>query len=355
MKPQIVFSQIVFAMFAAAALTVIGVSSVLQTPDPPEMKAYEEAIPGTQVKFEMLPIPGGVFAMGSLPGESGRSVNEGPQHQVSVAPFWMGKTEVTWEEYDLFAFSQDIEKKNVGAGTAAKKAEPEKGLDAITHPTPPYADETFGFGRDHGPVISVTHHAASEYCAWLSAKTGKTYRLPTEAEWEYACRAGSRTKYSFGATSAALKEHAWYLDNAGGRPHPVGTKKPNAWGLHDMHGNVAEWCLDQYSARFYSRSRPRVASIFPVLLPGEEEYPHVARGGSWDDPAARLRSAARLASNKNWNRRDPQNPQSIWWLTDATTVGFRLVRPLQEQEILKGFRSQTKKGHGPALPGPPGK
>jgi formylglycine-generating enzyme required for sulfatase activity len=176
-----------------------------------------------------------------------------------------------------------------------------------------------------------------EYCRWLSAKTGRAYRLPTEAEWEYAARAGTTTPYSFGG-AAQLDAHAWYTANSGGHPHPVGGKAANKWGLHDMHGNVAEWCLDQYEAGAYGQLTP--GTIGPVRLPGDRRYPHVARGGSWDDDASRLRSAARRASNPEWNRRDPQSPQSIWWFTDATFVGFRVVRAVEEQDNLKGIRSQ---------------
>ncbi len=310
------------------------------------MKPYVETIPGAQVSFEMAPIPGGTFAMGSPRVERGRSRDEGPAHEVTIEPFWMGKTEVRWDEYDIFAFSRNIPAAGEKKTSAAEKSAGEEGADAITRPTPPYADETFGYSREGNPVISVTHHAAMEYSAWLSAQTGKTYRLATEAEWEYACRAGAKTAYSFGDDPARLGEHAWYRANSGEKPNPVEKKKPNPWGLHDLHGNVAEWVLDRYSKSFYARLAEKLPALAPVLLPGEEEYPHVVRGGSWDDPPARLRCAARAFSTKEWNRRDPQNPQSVWWLTDALTVGFRVVRPLQEQDSLKGFRSGTRKGSG---------
>ena len=183
-----------------------------------------------------------------------------------------------------------------------------------------------------------------EYCRWLSAKTGKVYRLPTEAEWEYACRAGTKTAYSFGDDPAKLGEYAWYVDNAE-KPQPVGKKKPNPWGLYDMHGNVAEWCLDHYVADTYKHILDRQADASgPVVLPDAKEYPYVARGGSWDDDADKLRSAARRGSNPEWSVQDPQRPQSIWWHTDATFVGFRVVRPLDEQENLKGLKSQVVKG-----------
>ena len=300
-----------------------------------EFERYVELIPGTNVRFTMLPVPGGAFLMGSKDGEPGRVSDEGPQHQVTVRPFWMGALEVTWDEYDLFAFSQELNKdRRLNAPAAGASA------DAITHPTPPYADESFGYGKGRQPVISVTYHAAMEYCRWLSLKTGKTYRLPTEAEWEYACRAGSKTAYSFGDDPKKLDEHAWYLDNSDGAPHPGGKKKPNAWGFYDLHGNVSEWCIDQYDKDFYSHFRSTPSVLSPVLLPGEKRYPHVVRGGSWDDDAQSLRSAARKASRKEWSKRDPQSPQSIWWHTEAITVGFRVARPLDEQENLKGLRSK---------------
>ena len=278
----------------------------------------------------MVPIPGGTFTIGSAAGESARSADEGPQQSVVIRPFWMEKTEVTWDEFDAFRLSQGVSR----PGSQPTPAD----ADAITRPTPPYADESFGFGKGRQPVISVQHHAAMEYARWLSAKTGHAYRLPTEAEWEYAARAGTTTAYSFGNDAGKLGQYAWYAGNSGGRPHPVGGKAPNPWGLFDMHGNVAEWCVDRYDASAYGRLT--AGTIGPVLLPTEARYPHAARGGSWDDDARRLRSAARRASSRDWNRRDPQSPQSIWWFTDATFVGFRVVRAVEEQENLKGLRSK---------------
>ncbi len=307
------------------------------------MKSYAEAIPGSNVKFEMVPIPGGTFGMGSPAGEPSRSDDEGPQHAVAIRPFWMGKTEVTWEEYDVFAFSQDIYTKQEKGVNLSTQSEAEKTADAITRPTPPYTDETFGFGRKGQPVINITHHAAMEYARWLSAKTGKTYRLPTEAEWEYACRAGMDTAYFFGDDPAQLQDYAWGQANSGERPHPVGQKKPNPWGLYDILGNVAEWVLDRYDKDYYRTFKPEMPALMPVLLPGKEKFPHVARGGSWDDKPARLRCAARRASGEEWIQEDPQRPQSIWWLTDALFIGFRMVRPLEEQDNLKGFRSRVTK------------
>lgn len=317
---------------AAAAAGAAALSLFASSAQAPSHQGYTETVPGTAVKFDMAAIPGGSFVMGSAASERGRGDDEGPAHEVSIAPFWMERTEVTWDEYDAFAFAQGIAR----AGGAA--AAPLTGADAITKPTPPYADESFGFGKGRQPVISVQYHAAMEYCRWLSEKTGKIYRLPTEAEWEYAARAGSKTAYSFGDDPAALEGNAWFEGNSGGHPHSVAGKAPNPWGLYDMHGNVAEWVVDRYDPRFYASVAPGTRG--PVLLPAERRYPYVVRGGSWDDPPPRLRSAARRASSEEWNQRDPQSPQSIWWHTDATFVGFRVVRAVEEQDNLKGLRSR---------------
>src|SRR5262249_47142118 len=171
-------------------------------------------------------------------------------------------------------------------------------------------------------------HAAKGYCKWLSAKTGRYYRLPTEAEWEYACRAGTRTAYSFGDDASKLDEYAWYFDNSEDKYHKVGQKKPNPWGLHDMHGNVADGTLAQYIPDYYGGLVGKVsATLCPVPT---KLYPRSVRGGPWDDEPEALRSAARRGSNKEWKQQDPQLPQSIWYFTDALFLGFRVVRPLVE-------------------------
>ncbi len=352
---------LVITLFAiAGGLTAATFSLSATTPaasaaDEPKAKGdgfkpYTQPIPNTEVKFDMVPIAGGKFLMGSPADEKKRGEDEGPQREVAIRPFWMGKCEVTWDEYDLFAFSLDIKKKAVAGVDATKQPESEKLADALTRPTPPYADETFGLGRKGQPVICITWHAAMEYCHWLSTKTGKVYRLPTEAEWEYACRAGTTTAYGFGNDASQLADHAWFFENSDDKPQPVGKKKPNAWGLHDMHGNVAEWCLDLYDKKFYSTLEPGKPAVVPLLLPTEKKYPHTARGGSWDDDPEDnlsdvnfLRSAGRRPSDPEWSTQDPQRPQSIWWHTDATFVGFRVVRALDEQENLRGLRSKVIK------------
>ena len=171
----------------------------------------------------------------------------------------------------------------------------------------------------------MTQHAANKYCQWLSAQTGHFYRLPTEAEWEYAARAGTKTAWFFGNDKTQLKEYAWYFDNAPNFQYAkVGLKKPNPWGLYDIYGNVCEWCLDQYT-----HTTPGAAVLGNDWIRSKTPYPQVARGGTYDDDAELLRSAARKASDPLWKQQDPQLPKSIWYLTDATWLGFLIVRPLE--------------------------
>ena len=335
-----------YALVAAlAAATAAGPVRAQDAETPEEMEPYTETIPGTEITFDMVPIPGGTFRMGSPEDEPDRMEHEGPVHPVEVGPFWMGKHEVTWDEYDEFAFQFDLRRKQLEGIDTEAQSEAEKIADAITRPTPPYADETFGLGREGQPVICITHHAAMEYCRWLSTKTGRTYRLPTEAEWEYACRAGTQTAYHFGDDPAMLEEYDWYFENCEG-PQKVGTMKPNPWGLYDMHGNVAEWVLDHYVEDIYSRRPQDEPTVAPVVPLSEFEYPYVARGGSWDFDPWDCRSASRHVSNPAWSVQDPQRPQSIWWHTDATFVGFRIVRPFEENPEIKELRSNIREGSG---------
>jgi len=334
--PDRTSQQRVFASLAACAgLVLITAHPRAAIPQaaatPADLKPYSETIPDTKVSFDMVPIAGGTFKMGSPANEPGRAEDEGPQVEVTIKPFFMSAHEVTWEEYDLYAFQKR---------RPAQPGQTPSAADAVTKPTPPYADESWGYGKGKQPAIGMTWHAAAEYARWISAKTGKAYRLPTEAEWEYAARAGTTTPWSSGADAGALDAVAWYAKNSDGQPHPVATKKPNAWGLYDMIGNVAEWTLDQYDAKRYASLAGQKSLIEPVLMPGAARYPHVVRGGSFDDDPDKLRSAARRFSKPDWSRRDPQQPQSIWWHTDAIFVGFRLVQPVEQDDTLKGFRSK---------------
>ncbi len=291
-------------------------------PTDPAPPPYTETIPGTIVKFAMVPIPAGVVTLGSPAGEPGRRADEGPQKKISLPAFWMGKCEVTWDEYELFMYAPDL----TGPTNDEKP-------DAVSHPTKPYSDPSFGMGIDGFPAVSMTHHAAAKYCEWLSAKTGHFYRLPTEAEWEYAARAGTTTAYSFGDDPADLAEHACFQLEQYAK---VGSKKPNPWGLHDMHGNVTEWTLDQYQPDAYARLKSNSAP--GSWVKSTQPYPHVVRGGSWNDPPEKLRSAARLGSSSDWKKDDPGLPKSVWYLTNAPWVGFRLVRPREIPPVEEMYR-----------------
>lgn len=287
-----------------------------------EMKTYTNTIPGTVVNYTMVAIPGGEFVMGSPDSEADRGDDESPQHKVQVAPFWMGQFELTWNEYELFMYPDDEKKLRAHYPTEETV---NAVSDAVTRPSKPYTEMSFGMGRDGYPAICMTQHAANKYCHWLSAKTGHFYRLPTEAEWEYACRAGTTTAYSFGQDDSQLAQYAWFEDNGDFKYQKVGKKKPNPWGLFDMHGNVWEYCLDQYADSYEAVLDQPVNPWNKATTP----YPHAVRGGSYDDLASSLRSAARRGSDSTWKMRDPQLPKSVWWFSDAPWVGFRLVRPLE--------------------------
>ena len=315
--------------------------SKLDVTNETQMKPYTGKIAGTEVTFEMLPIKGGNYLMGTGEGERGRKPDEGPQHKVAVQPFWMGKCEVTWNEYELFMYPEEEKKVR-----ASRNYDPSQfpGADAVSRPTSPYVEMSFGMGKDGFPAISMTQHAASKYCQWLSAKTGQFYRLPTEAEWEYACRAGTTTTYSFGDDANELGDYAWYAKNSDFKYQKVGKRKPNPWGLHDMHGNVLEWTLDQYDEDYFKQFAIGVTQSpwNRITAP----YPHSARGGSWDDNPEKLRSGARRGSNKTWKIQDPQLPKSIWYHTDAQFLGFRVIRPLNvpaPEELSKYWTSGQEK------------
>jgi len=245
------------------------------------LSAYTETIPGTVVKFEMVPVPGGTYTI--------NDPKTGKPKQVTIKPFYIGKTEVTWDEFDVFVHKLD-----------APDTQKTGGADAVSRPSKPYGAVDRGFGHKGYPAISMSYLSAQKYCEWLSAKTGKKYRLPTEAEWEYACRAGVLPAGPITDTEL-LDKLAWHWGNSDDKTHKVGTKQPNAWGIHDMLGNVAEWCR-----------------------PMDDEVP-VVRGGSFYDEPDKVHPAARKKYTPDWQMNDPQNPKSQWWLTDAPFVGFRVV------------------------------
>jgi formylglycine-generating enzyme required for sulfatase activity len=298
---------------------------------------YIEQIQGNDYRLPMQFIPSGSFKMGSPKFEQGHFGDEGPQHQVSVDGFWMGQFEITWDLYNLFV-SRELDGNQI---SNAEDSEVNIDVDGVSGATTPYVEMSFGMGIDNYPAICMTQLAAVKFCEWLSAMTGRFYRLPTEAEWEYACRAGTETAFSFGDDSSQLEEYAWYAENSNDKYQEVGSKKPNPWGLYDMHGNVAEWTLDHYIPTVYGQ---RISGVSNPLPEGQKVYPKTVRGGSWMDSPNRLRSAARRPSTKKWKKRDPQIPKSKWWHTDAPFVGFRVVRPLKtpsEEEQKKYWKYES--------------
>ena len=298
---------------------------------------YIEKLPKTKSSIPMIYIKGGNFQMGSPKTEVGHFGDEGPQHEVQVDDFWIGQFEITWDLYNLFIQG------NIDAAqpTLSPDDEVQIEVDAISRATPPYTDMSFGMGTEGYPAICMTQLAAVKFCEWLSAMTGNFYRLPTEAEWEYACRAGTTEAYSFGDDTSSIEDYAWLQSNSNDKYQKVGQKKPNPWGLYDMHGNVAEWTLDHYIPTVYGQ---RIAGVLNPLAEGQKVYPKTVRGGSWMDSPKRLRSAARRPSTKKWKKRDPQIPKSKWWHTDAPFVGFRVVRPLKtpsEEEQKKYWKYES--------------
>ena len=303
---------------------------------------YEVVIPGTDIKFEMIPVPGGSFKMGSPDEEEGRAEDEGPQIEVNVDPMWVAKTEVNWAQYkefmDLYAIFKEFEVQG------KRKVTEENKVDSITAPTELYDPSfTFEYGEDPElPAVTMTQYSAQQFTKWLSAITGQQFRLPTEAEWEYAARGGTSTAFHWGDSTDEIDDYAWYFDNADEGALPVGTKKPNPFGLHDMHGNVAEWTVNQHTEDGYSEfDTGKPINAIDVVKWPETSSACVVRGGSWEMDPEQLRSAARLASDDDeWKDEDPNFPRSPWWFTSDPSrgVGFRLFRsykPLDEETIRK--------------------
>lgn len=273
--------------FIVMILTAVASPAVLHAAE--KFENYAETIPGTLVKFEMVAVPFGTidFAIGA----------ETPR-RVDVKRFWIGKTEVTWNELDVFMYGLDIPRDRLRMEALVR------GFEAGTRASRSYGDPTWDFGRDGYPALSITLHHAQKYCEWLSQKTGRKYRLPTDVEWEYACRAGAPER---ARASEELDEIAWHRENSpttefeGGKTHPVATKKPNAFGLHDTLGNAWEWCTS-------ADGKP------------------VARGGSWAEKPDQVHCRARFTRIAMWAISDPMEPKSRWWLSDGNSIGFRIVR-----------------------------
>ena len=267
---------------------------------------YSEKIPKSNNSIDMIYIPGGEYKMGDINKNS----------DIKVSSFWISKYEITWEVYNSFMEYERTENKEF------KVANKVIYVDGISKPTEPYTDMTFGMGYEGYPAVNMTHYSATKFCKWLSLISGNYYRLPTEAEWEYACRAGSESKYYFGDNVNDIDYYAWHKNNSSGKYHKVGQKKPNKLGLYDMIGNVSEWVADSYKEDiFKSKKQKKDPFIYE-----KEKYPKVYRGGSWYDDPKLITSDKRFFSDKSLQRRDPQIPKSKWWNTDAPYIGFRVVR-----------------------------
>ena len=276
----------------------------------------------------MLPVKGGSFRW---QGEQADDVIE-----ATISPFWMGKHEVTWEEYEPFMITE-LPREKDGQVVDFMRETVEDDGKLMARPTPPYHPMTYGMPREGHPAVSMTQHAANKYCQWLSYKTGHFYRLPTEAEWEYACRAGSTTKFSWGDDAAVAAEYALIGGDGSSTYDLPGQKKPNAWGFYDMHGNVLEWTLDQHVDNRLKHFGNK-AQKDPWVI-ATKAYPHVTKGGYWQQDIEAISSAARHPSSPDWKASDPQSPKSIWYHTDTAWLGMRLVRPANIPSLEEMYRA----------------
>ncbi|MBM3860141.1 MAG: formylglycine-generating enzyme family protein [Verrucomicrobia bacterium] len=315
--------KIMFTVF----LILLGMGTTLRVAagaPPPKYTENVTTKAGAKLSFDMVLIPGGSFTMGSPATEAGRKDHEGPQRKVQVSPFYLCTTETTIELFLSYYTELTAGKKKAeeGEDTAMNDSGMSADVDGVTGPTVVYGDMTMGFGKDY-PAFGMSWINAVTFCKWLSEKTGKKYRLPTEAEWEYAARAGTATPFGECNGPEQLTDVAWFKTNSKGEPHPVGKKKPNPWGLFDMRGNVNEWVHDFYAPDAYREGAGETPLANPTG-PKTGEV-NVARGGSHSSPPDELRSAARAFKEKGWHMNDPQMPKSRWWLPQIDIIGFRVA------------------------------
>lgn len=247
-------------LLSVVTATMSATASLVFCADDPR-SGFVQPISGTALSIELVPIAS---------PERGK-------------PLWMGKTEIPWEILDVCVYGFD-KKGGVSDPPAA---------DAVTRPTKPYIATDRGFGHAGWPANSVSFQNAKAFCEWLSVKTGRKYRLPTVAEWKHACACAK-------IPAASAAEYAWFDDNSDGTTHRVASKKADAQGVHDLYGNLAEWCV-------------------------APDGTGVVLGGSYREASDEIGCAAQEADTPNWNLSDPQIPRSIWWLADAGWIGFRVV------------------------------
>lgn len=301
-----------------------------------EFSDYTEQIPGTTVSISMKAIQGGTFKMGSTAKEPFHKEDETPVRSVTVNPFFMAEIEVTWDQYWAFYANTMSEGRTLPETVYANNSRPD--VDAISGPTPPFGYPDQGWGSGDRPAITMTHYAAETFCQWLSMKTGKKYRLPTEAEWEYAARGGTETPYFFSgnpkkfsnsgfmrkffsAKTDSISSYVIYVNNSNNRTQEPLMVLPNPFGLKNMLGNVMEYCADKYDPEAYAKTPDNVTA--PIVTEGTE---WVVRGGSYTSDASEVRVAARdYTKHDVWLKTDPQQPKSIWWYSDIRGIGFRVV------------------------------
>jgi formylglycine-generating enzyme required for sulfatase activity/nitrate/TMAO reductase-like tetraheme cytochrome c subunit len=302
---------------------------------------FMETIPNTSISFNMKAIPGGTYKIGSPEDEQLNKPDEWPQKEVKISPFFMAEIEVTWDEYLAFYSATAAE----GRSTDTEGTRTDTDIDAITGPTPPYGQPDQNWGLGKRPAITMTHFAAETYCKWLSQVTGKTYRLPTEAEWEYAARGGTATPFFFegnpkdfgkkgffaklfGKSSNLINEYIIYTGNSQSKTETPDVVDPNPYGLINMLGNAAEYCSDWYAEDAYEKLSDGVAD--PKGPETGEEY--VVRGGSFRSQVGEVRSASRdYTKTEDWLKTDPQMPKSKWWLSDCNFISFRVVCEFDEK------------------------
>lgn len=299
---------------------------------------YIEKVPGSSVSFEMVAIPGGTFKMGSSQKEAFRQDDEGPVRDVTLSSFFIGRAEVSWDEFWSFSIATASEGRIPPEVTRQQNLLAET-PDAISGPTPPFGNPDQGWGGGKRPAITMTHYAAETYCKWLSQMTGKKYRLPTEAEWEYAARGGTETPYFFEGNpkkmssqgfwrrffspdTAVINSFVVYELNSGMKTQEPSFVHENPFGLKNMLGNVLEYCSDWYAPDAYAKTG---LSVTNPKGP-EEGTEYVVRGGTYASDAAEVRAATRgYTHSEEWLKTDPQQPKSIWWYSDIKGIGFRVV------------------------------
>jgi len=274
-----------------------------QSGEDKQFQDYVEVLPDTSIQFKMIAIGGGTLPRSGPDEGSDSDPPQTSDQDLSVKAFWLGQTEVTWNEYEEFYF---------GGVRPDLTVEVKGRVDSVSRPTPPYGAPDRGWGTGKRPAMSMTFYAATQYCEWLSALTGRKYRLPTEKEWQYACLADSG-----GAPPSppAPDQYSWNQSNSRGRTNEVGQKLANPWGLFDMLGNVAEFGRRRYAQVDHGETEG-TSGPHPSIF-----------GGSFRDDIETLKcTVPGHVDEKACLRTDPNAPKSQWWYSDCFNIGLRVAR-----------------------------